>query len=289
MLEKYDRKSIFVVFEFEMPLQGSITRSTSFRSSPERPQAFSSLDNAKRCIDTKCKHLRDRTDDQWELESKYYTEKARPLDVRPELNFAYDYRFHIVEIQAPSQTMSDMDYIQSMAFDELVQHTWCFNLYGKLLWEYPDPSDNESDFDRFTFEELFNIGDRVYVIPQALEPDSESIEGDVAIVSKVPIAKNTWLTNGHDRQSWNPFYTVDFIDDEGYLRHYNVPESSLRLAIFSLPDSESQELSFLPLWSKFLQGELSFPEGLADRIRARKVYLMRHQARYDFESGSLIK
>jgi len=286
---KLKRKKVFIVIVLDLYsiAYGDSEREFFFKYAKVAPAAFSSLEKAKKFVETLCSMLREDFSGEWVLEQKQRFDKL-PLDVIPGFNSSWLFRVQISETLMPSQTITDEDLIQSMAFEELTSHTWCYNVDGDLLWESPHLADEASELEYHLFEERYKVGDRVYVIPQALEPESESIEGELAVVSKAPVSMGVWLDTGHERESWNPFYTVDFIDDEGYLGQYHVPESSLLLATFSLPEHYARKRSFLPLWSKFLREELAFPDGLADRIRARKVHLYR-RPRYDFDAGVVVE
>ncbi len=170
---------------------------------------------------------------------------------------------------------------QTLASTDLVTRCWCYDIAGRLLWQAPDSWKGQPDFERHAYERRYQEGDLVYVIPQGLDPDSESIAGDVAVVSAVPTPKETWVTAGKKPGDWNAFYTVDFVGDD-YLQYYHVPESSLRPLTAPLPDTPM----FLPIWSKYLRGELAFPEDLADQVRAGNVFLSK-QPHFDFHAESV--
>jgi hypothetical protein len=182
----------------------------------------------------------------------------------------------------PSEATTDEEFVESLAFEELVKHTWCYNVDEALMWESPAP--DVPNFERYAFESRYSVGDLVYVVQQAIDPESESIMGEVAVVSEVPVSKEAWLASGQEPAAWNPFYTVDFADGRYYLQHFHVPESSLLLVDFAVREDQA----FLPFWSKHLRGDLAFPDGLADRIRARMV-LLRKCPRYDFDSGCIVE
>lgn len=249
------------------------------------PAAFTSLDEAISCAEFHCAvFLRQQYDlgtPDWTALHQCRIDRL-PLEFDPGLKYEYDFRIQIVKLMMAPETITDEDLVHSLAFEDLVVHTWCYNLFGTLLWESPAPE--VPVFERYAFEGHFSVGDLVYVVPQGLDPESESIEGDVAVVSEAPVSKAVWLAEGNEPESWNPFYTVDFVGPGDFLHHYNVPESSLLLARFPMRKDDL----FLPLWSKHLRGELAFPDGLADRIRARKV-LLRKCPRYDFATGEIVE
>ena len=298
MRDKPKLKSVYVVLA-DFDAYGFPREKVDLRAPPA---AFTSLAQAKECLAFLCQELREDASAEWERMRACFAEGVT-LDVYPEIDFSYCYRFQIVEILMARETMIDHkltrstsangssrrflhideDLVQSLAFEELVQHTWCYNVDGKLLWESPSPSVEESGFDRYSFEGRFKVGDLVYVVPQGIEPESESIEGDLAAVSEVPVAKVAWLGAGNARADWNPYYTVNFVDQEYYLGHYHVPESSLMPVSLEIP----KRLEFLGIWSRFLRGEIEFPDGLAERICARRVQLLR-RPRFDFELGTII-
>ncbi len=247
------------------------------------PAAFSSMDKAKVCAQFLCNaflRFDAGASSNWDVMRHRCVDKL-PIDVDPDFNCGYHHRIQIVEMTMSRETITDEDLVQCMAFKDLVIHTWCYNVDGELLWESPAPA--VTSCERYDFESRYKIGDLVYVVPQGIDPESESIAGDVAVVSEVPISKELWLASGQQPESWNPFYTVDFVDPDYYLQHFHVPESSLLLARFSVPDG----LAFLPLWSKHLRGESAFPDGLAERIHAREVKL-RKGPRYDFSTGCIV-
>lgn len=253
----------------------------------EPPAAFSSLEKANACMAFRAESVRRRLSDDEKsaraLMSQLHRDK-QPVDLDPGVILAYCDRFQIIELLMPSETITDEDLVQSLAFETLVKHTWCYDVDGKLLWELPDPNVEKSVFKRYAFDGRYDVGDMVYVVPQGLDPESESIEGDIAVVSEVPISKEAWLASGQGPETWNPFYTVDFVDPDYYLQHFRVPESSLLRADFPVREN----LAVLPIWSRHLRGELAFPDGLADRIRARTV-LLRKCPRFDFSTRCIVE
>lgn len=278
------KKSVFVVFVYDLEMGIDCCASPEFyyECACIAPAAFSSLQRAREFVGEICKRLHSQYSEERELARSHHAETP-PFAEQRDYDFLWGLRIQLFEMLMAAETMTDEDLIQSMAFRERVKHTWCFNVDGKQLWELPDPAHGLSDFERYTFEQQYKIGDLVYVVPQLIEPASESILGEWAVVSSSPVRKDVWLDSGNAAEDWAPFYTVDFVHGDGYLKQYNVPEVCL-----SLPELRMQEKqAFLPIWSKFLRGLISFPDGLADRIRARKVYLIRCP-RYDLASGSII-
>lgn len=274
-------QTVFVVIAMEMDysLGQDLVEAFGLR---ESPAMFSSFQKAKEFLLFLCAQVRDDdTNPGWEIMQQRFLDRL-PLDVEPSLPYSSNVMVQIVELLMPCETITDEELVQSLAFEDLVRHTWCYNVDGALLWESPAPE--RAHFERYPFEGRHKVGDLVYVVPQTIDPESESIMGGVAVVSEVPVSKEAWLASGEEPASWNPFYTVDFVDGNYYLQHFHVPESSLLLADF--PVCEYQ--AFLPLWSRHLRGELDFPEGLADRIRARKM-LLRKCPRYDFATGKIVE
>lgn len=273
-------QTVFVVIAMELDCglgQGLVNA----LSLCESPAMFSSFQQAKEFLSFLCVRSRDEdSNPEWEIMRHRYLDKL-PLDVEPSLPYSFNFRVQIVELLMPSETTTDEEFVQSLAFEELVKHTWCYNVDEALMWESSAPE--VPNFDRFAFEGRYEVGDLVYVVPQTIDPESESIRGEVAVVSEAPISKEAWLASGEEPASWNPFYTVDFADGRYYLQHFHVPESSLFRVDFAIRENQA----FLPLWSKYLRGELAFPDGLADRIRARTV-LLRKCPRYDFDTGCIV-
>lgn len=150
------------------------------------------------------------------------------------------------------------------------RRAWCYNVEDTLLWTLPDPAADQSDYDRFMFSGKFYRGDIVRILPQALEPNSPSRKGDFGVVAEVPIDKETWLRSNQAPEQWNGRYRVQYVDAFGFLNAYQLPECCLESLSGALP----RTVSFIPIWALFLQGKARFPEGLADRIRARKVHLL---------------
>jgi len=274
-------QTVFVVIAMELDYSLGEASVEAFRLC-ESPVMFSSFQQAKEFLSFLCARSRHEDDNPaWETLQQRFLDKL-PLNGQPSLPYTCNFRGQIVELLMPSETTTDEEFVQSLAFEELVKHTWCYNVKEALLWESPAPE--RTNFERYAFEGRYKLGDLVYVVQQAIDPESESIMGEVAVVSDVPVSKEAWLASGEVPAAWNPFYTVDFTDGNYYLQHFHVPESSLLRADFPVQENQA----FLPLWSKHLRGELAFPDGLADRIRARTV-LLRKCPRYDFDTGCIVK
>ena len=156
---------------------------------------------------------------------------------------------------------------------------WCYNVADALLWTLPVPA-TDTDFQRVDFEGEFQFGDTVYIRPQALEPTSLSIYGNYGVVCEVPESKQSWLASSKPQAGWNANYRIQYIDAFGFLTEYRLPKCCLMAVHDELP----KELSFLPIWAMYLKGKATFPDGLADRIRARKVHLL-NIPRYDFRKS----
>lgn len=273
-------KTVFVVFAMELDYSLGKALVNAF-SLCESPAMFSSFQQAKAYLSFLCAKSRDEdSNPSWETMKQCFTDRL-PLGVEPSLPYSLNIRVQIVELLMPGETTTDEEYVQSLAFEELVKHTWCYDVDEALMWESPAPE--LASFERYTFEGRYSVGDLVYVVPQTIDSESESIMGEVAVVSEVPISKEAWIASGQESASWNPFYIVDFADGNYYLQHFHVPESSLLRVDFPVRNDQA----FLPLWSRHLRGELAFPVGLADRIRARMV-LLRNCPRYDFDTGCIV-
>jgi len=160
---------------------------------------------------------------------------------------------------------------------------WCFNVEGDLLWTWPDPEQDRSEFDRFEFEGRYHVGDLVYLVPQAQDPESESIEGDFGVVVGVPEDKQEWLRRSKDPAEWDGCYVVHYVDDYGYLARYHAPERCLTPPMTDLP----KELKFLGIWSRALKGTVQLASDLEQRILDRKIFL-RNVPRYDFSKGKVV-
>jgi len=187
------------------------------------------------------------------------------------------FRFQVQELRLDSASEPGSDVAPPGESKELAGPCWCFNIDGKLLWTLPDPEKDRTEFERFEFEGKFQVGDLVHVIPQAQDPESESIPGDFGVIGGTPKDKQEWLRCSKDPAQWDGFYSVEYVDDYGYLDHYHVPERCLGRSTTNLP----KELRFLSIWGKALRGTVQLPDDLKQRIVDRKVFLL-DVARYDF-------
>ncbi len=178
-------------------------------------------------------------------------------------------RFHIYEIMLDSEMLPES---VSSAFDSdsgPLRRCWCYNGEGTLLWYMPSPQDRLLEFELLEFEGRYTVGALVWVIPQARNPESESVFGDYGVIASVPLLKDAWLKAGKDPADWKGRYLVHYVHPSGYLCHYEVPESCLAQVTTTLPE----RFPFLPIWSKVLRGEIILPGNQMQRILDRKIYL----------------
>jgi hypothetical protein len=178
-------------------------------------------------------------------------------------------RFHICELMLDSELLLES---VSSAFDPgrgPLRRSWCYNGDGTLLWSMPSPQDCQPDNELFDFEGKYTVGALVWVIPQARNPESESILGDYGVIASVPLWKDAWLKAGKNPADWKGCYLVHYVHPSGYLCHYEVPESCLAQVTTTLPE----RFAFLPIWSKVLRGEILLPGNQMQRILERKTYL----------------
>ena len=188
------------------------------------------------------------------------------------------WRFLIREIACDTDDSSaEIDLSNSI---KNAHRAWCYNIENTLLWTLPDPEADRTDFERFDFEGKFSVGDIVFILPQCIEPNSASFEGDFGVVIEIPVNKDAWLGSSKPPDEWDANYHIQYIDRFGFLDDCRLSECCLT----PVPEELPKEQAFLPIWSKFLIGKAKFPEGLADRIRARKVHLL-NVPRYDFANG----
>jgi hypothetical protein len=156
---------------------------------------------------------------------------------------------------------------------------WTFSIDGRLMQKYPDPELELSDFERFTCENKYEIGDIVFIKPKLHDSNSPSVSGDFAVIYSVPVAKQHWVEDGREPSEWDGAYIVCYITDTGILNHKHVPES----ALMAIPRELPEELKFLEIYSNHLQNKELLPKEVIESVLENRVFVRKTKV-FDFKS-----
>lgn len=153
---------------------------------------------------------------------------------------------------------------------------WIYDLKGNLLISYPSTEQKLSDFDAFSYEHKFSVGDIVAIKSEFEECSSPLVEGGYAVISDTPVNKDEWINEGGNKDEWDGCYIVNFISEKNLLSHFHLPEKLLKPLTEPLPS----EYSFLEIYSEHLKGTRRLPDALLKKIWGDLVVI--NKEHFDF-------